>query len=244
MRKDKIAIVVTIGVSFFILTLIIFMQFKVVYQTDISSIDTMREEDLRSELANWKTKYAETEEQYEDVIETLNKYKEESNSNSQTKKNLEEELENLELLLGKTDVEGKGLIITLKDPENNDSQIDEEEEFTSPVSASELMLIVNYLKDAGAEAISINNKRVVNSTDIVDITANYYIKMNSQRVASPFEIKVIGDPDYLKSALIGTGYVSKIEGWGQTIKFEEKNKVEISKYDGNMETNYIQVENN
>ena len=35
----------------------IFMQFKVVKQTDITAIETMREAELRTELSSWKTKY-------------------------------------------------------------------------------------------------------------------------------------------------------------------------------------------
>ena len=43
------------------------MQFKVVYQTDITSINTMREEDLKVELANWKSKYDEAEQKYIEI---------------------------------------------------------------------------------------------------------------------------------------------------------------------------------
>ena len=230
---------ITIGIACFILVLIIFMQFKVVYQTDITSIDTMREEDLKTELASWKSKYDDAEEKYQEVIETLNKYKEESSSDTETKKNLEEELEKLKLMLGITDVEGPGLIITLNEPENLDS--DSEEEAKQKISYSELMLIVNYLKDAGAEAISINNQRIVNTTDIVEIGENStFIKINSQRVSPPYEIKVIGDAEYLKSTLIGVGYVSKIEGWGQKIEFDSKKKITINKFNGKMNTKYIE----
>ena len=241
MKRNKLAISITIGIVCFALVLTIFMQFKLVYQTEISEIDTLREEDLRTELASWKKKYEETEEKYEEVVETLKKYNEQSSSNSKTKKNLEEELENLELALGVTDVEGKGLIIRIEDPKivETDYMNQDIEQGNQLVSSSELMIIVNFLKDAGAEAISINGNRVVNTTDFVNITASSYIKMNSQRISSPFEIKVIGDADALKSSLIGTGYVEKIKTLGQKITFTEKNNIQINKYNGNMETEYI-----
>ena len=38
------------------------MQFKVVRQTDITAIETMRESELRLELTNWNEKYKELEE--------------------------------------------------------------------------------------------------------------------------------------------------------------------------------------
>lgn len=230
MKKGKISIIITAGIACFILVMIMFMQFKIVYETDISSIETMREEDLKQELANWKAKYEETEQKYQETEQTLNKYKEQSSSDSQTKQNLEDELANLNLMLGKTDVEGQGVIITLQDNDNSEQKI----------SAEELMIIVNYLRDAGAEAISINNQRVINNTYITLIN-NSFIKVNSQRVNSPYEIKAIGNSEYLKSSLIGNGgYAEKITSLGQQIKIEEKKKVNIPKYDEEISTKYIE----
>ena len=240
MKKGKITITITIGLACFILMLIIFMQFKVVYQADIISIDTMREEDLKTELATWKSKYNEAEQKYNELSETLKKYNEESSTDSQLKTNLQEELENLELLLGLTNVEGKGIEITLKNPENITEAEKDIEHTEQRIKASELMIIVNYLKDAGAEAISINNQRIVNKTDFAQINDTTYIKINSQMVTAPFTIKAIGDPDYLKASLIGTGYADKIRGWGQTIEFNEPKKVTINKYNGTMDFKYIE----
>ena len=81
MKKGKITMTITIGIAFFVLVLIIFMQFKVVYQSNETSIDTMREEELKTELANWKSKYEDVEKKYEEVTTTLKKYNEQSSSN-------------------------------------------------------------------------------------------------------------------------------------------------------------------
>ena len=145
MKKGKTTITITIGLACFVLVLIIFMQFKVVYQTDISSIDTMREEELKTELANLKSKYEDAEKKYQETTETLKKYMEESSTDSQTKANLQEELENLELLLGLTNVEGTGIEITLKDPANIEEAEKEIEHTEQRISASELMRIVKQL---------------------------------------------------------------------------------------------------
>ncbi len=240
MRKDKVTMTITIGIACFVLVLIIFMQFKVVYQTDITSIDTMREEDLKTELANLKSKYEEADTKYQEIIETLKKYKEESSTDAQTKANLQEELENLELMLGLTNVEGKGIEITLKDPENIEEYQEEIEHTEQRISASQLMIIVNYLKDAGAEAISINDQRIVNKTDFAQINDTSYIKINSQRVTAPFRIKAIGDPDYLKGSLIGTGYVDTMKKLGQIVEFNEPKNITINKFEGSMDFKYIE----
>ena len=61
------------------------------------------------------------------------------------------------LLLGNTDVEGPGIVVTLKE---NDSA-------EASITSDNLNMIVNSLKEAGAEAICINNERIINMSDIV-----------------------------------------------------------------------------
>ena len=230
-KKKSKSLIITIGVVCFILVMTMFMQFKIIYETDITSIETMREQELQDELANWKIKYDETEKKYKEISETLKKYKQESKSDSETKKNLEEEIDKLNLMLGNTDVEGKGIVITLDEGDNEDDL---------QISIDELMKIINYLKDAEAEAISINEQRIMSNSYFSYIN-NSFIKVNSQRIAPPYEIKVIGNPDYLKSSLMGRkGYAEKITGWGQKINIEEKKKITIPKYNGDMNIKYIE----
>lgn len=235
-NKGKITLIITIGIACFVLAMIIFMQFKVVRETDITSIDTMREEDLKAELASWKTKYEEVEQRYNEVTEKLKKYNEESSSDAEAKKHLEEELNELNLILGLTDTQGSGLIMNIKDTEETEKLKNDE---LAPLDvASELMIIVNTLKEAGAEAISINDQRIVGTSDFVKI--NSFIKINGKRITSPYTIKVIGEPDYLKSSIIASGYEAKIrDEYKQEISFEEKKKLTIQKYDGDLTTRYI-----
>ena len=61
MKKGKKTMMVTIGIACFALSCVTFMQFKIVNETDITSIETMREGELRTELANWKSKYEEAD---------------------------------------------------------------------------------------------------------------------------------------------------------------------------------------
>ena len=58
---------ITIGIACFALVMVMTMQFKIVNETDITSIENMRETELRTELANWKQKYEETNTQYEET---------------------------------------------------------------------------------------------------------------------------------------------------------------------------------
>ena len=68
LKKGKIIMTITIGIACFALVLVMTMQFKIVNETDITLIENMREAELQTELANWKTKYDETEKQKQETL--------------------------------------------------------------------------------------------------------------------------------------------------------------------------------
>ena len=236
MRKDKLIMTITIGLVCFLLAMTTFMQFKVVQESEQANIDTMQESDLRQELTNWKTKYDETKQKYDELYQTLDSYKQETSTDNKTKETLEEELRALELVLGKTDVEGEGAVITLS--EKNENELAKDEEIVS-ISADDLIYIINSLKDAGAEAISVNNERIVNMTDIVNVGDS--IKINSKYLrTTTYTIKVIGNSSYIESSIFGKGgYAEQLNTTGIRAKIEKSNKVQISKFDSEIETKYL-----
>ncbi|MFR8103794.1 MAG: DUF881 domain-containing protein [Clostridia bacterium] len=229
MKKGKITITITLGLVCFVLLFVMFMQFKTVEQTDITAIETMRESELRAELSNWKTKYEETNKKLQETIQNKNEYKEKINSNQETSELIDKELAGLNTILGKTDVEGEGVVVTLSD--NNERHIE----------ANDLLLLVNELKIAGAEAISINDERIINMSDIVDIN-NTFIKINGQRLVGPYVVKAIGNQKYLESGLAAKGgYIDTMEDDGKTIKVEKQKNVKILKYNDEFKLKYIEL---
>ncbi len=242
MKKGKYVMIITLSIVCFLLTMIIFMQFKVAQETKETNIDTMQEAELRQQLANWKSKYDETKTKTEEISNTLETYKKETTSDSKTKEALETELKKLEQALGRTDVEGEGIIISLR--EKNENELSEDE-FITPIVAEDLIYIVNYLKDAGAEAISINNERIINSTDIVDIGEYVNIKINSNYIrTNNYEIKAIGNSSYLESSIFGKGgYAEQLDISGIKATVQKSGKVRINKYTGEIEKKYIEEVN-
>ena len=231
LSKNKLILSIAIGLSCFVLAAVISMQFKVVQQTDITSIETMRETELRTELSNWKEKYEEISEEYNQLSEKRKKYQEKSQDDTESAKLLKSELENIDMLIGNTDVVGQGVIVTINNSEKADTEI----------VADDLLLIVNNLKDVGAEAISINDKRIINMSDIVEITSLYFIQINGERILPPYTIKAIGDETYLKSALLGNGgQVDELKKLGFDTDIQQDDKIEIKKYDKEINTKYIE----
>lgn len=239
MKKGKITVCITIAIACFVLAIVMSMQFKVVKETDITSIETMREEELRTELANWKKMYKEAQEQYDEKSTKLAEYKEKEQSEEESSKLVEKELEQTNMYLGKTDVEGQGITIKIQDVNNQDENTSEEDA-TKPISAEDLLVVVDYLKLAGAEAISINGERIINMTDIVDVGTNSLIFVNQQRILAPYIIKAIGDPTKLESTLLGNGgYVEELRNYGFNVDID-KGKVSIPKYSKEIGHKYIQ----
>lgn len=231
MKKGKITVTITIAIACFVLAMVMCMQFKIVKETDITSIETMREEELRSELANWKQMYKEAEEQYNEKVAKLSEYREKQQSTEESSKLVEKELAQTNMYLGKTDVEGQGIVITINDINSED---------INPISAEDLLIIVDYLKLAGAEAISINGERIINMSDIVYV-GNSVIFVNQQRILAPYKIRAIGDSTKLESTLLGNGgYIEELKNIGFDINIERENKVTIPKYSKEIGYKYMQ----
>lgn len=230
MKKGKIIMTITIGIACFILVAIMCMQFKIVNETDITSIEIMQEAELRKELSNWKEKYDEANKKYEETNAKIEEYKQTKESNEETTKLLEKELEQVNMALGKTDVEGQGIIITLKEGDADS---------INKLSADDLLIIANALKLAGAEAVSINDERIIRY-DMASISNNTFIKVNGQRIVPPYIIKAIGNPTYLESELIGSGgYVDVLRKLGHDIIIEKDDKILVPKIKEEIKTKYI-----
>ncbi len=106
-------------------------------------------------------------------------------------KKLKEELDSMKIKSGMVPVKGAGVIITLDDA---DARIVEDES-TLILHDRDIVRVINELKKANAQAISINDERVNALTETV--CAGPTIMINGRKYTTPFEIKAIGDPDTL-----------------------------------------------
>lgn len=240
--KEKAVMAITIGIACLALMLVMFMQFKVVKQTDITSIENMREEELRTELADWKKKYLEIQEKYEETMTKIAEYQTEKESDEATAKLLQKELEQLQMAAGMTELQGEGITVILTDNSNKESNNNDLDENISSISSLDLLKIVRDLFAAGAEAVSINDQRIVGTSDIF-LRGSSIMQVNSQRITSPYIIKAIGNRAYLESAVnINDGAVDKLKKAGHDIEIQSStsNKlITISAYSGTTTTKYM-----
>lgn len=209
--KEKIILAISMGCVAFILTMVIFTQFKTVDETDITAIETMRETELREEIAAWKKKYDEIDVKLKETDNKISEYNKELDNNQNSSKILEAEVKEAEKKLGYTDVKGEGIIVTISDGEKN-------------IEYYDILDLVNELNSAGAEAISVNDERIVSTTDITQVELRI-ILVNTRKISGPYTIKAIGDKKALEAALvIKGGYVDRlkiVDGKGIEIKQED-----------------------
>lgn len=234
--KERIVMSITIGIACLALMLVMFMQFKVVKQTDITAIETMKESELRLELKNWNDKYDELNARYEELSSKIEEYKNEKESDAKTYQLLTTELEQLNESLGKTDVEGEGIVIQLTD--KGGTQLSDEVEVDN-ITSTQLLTIINELFSAGADAISLNGHRITAMSAVYEIGTEF-LKVNGDKITSPYVINAIGDSDYLKSAVSGKGGgVDQLKELGHETSVDTSKKIRIEKYDKDMTSKYI-----
>ncbi|MGE5418158.1 MAG: DUF881 domain-containing protein [Acidobacteriota bacterium] len=142
---------------------------------------------------------------------------------------LREELARVNMAAGLVPVKGAGIIVSLDDsldPLQNDPG-------DYLIHDNDVLSIVNELKAAGAEAISVNGQRVVASTEIR--CAGPTILVNMTKVAPPFEIKAIGDSETLQSSMrIKGGYLEYMQIRGIRADVQKAEILQIPAYQGSI----------
>ncbi|MBF8982237.1 DUF881 domain-containing protein [Lutibacter sp. B2] len=108
------------------------------------------------------------------------------------------ELKKQKMIAGFSDLEGPGIILTLDDSKRELYEGEDPNDIL--VHDIYVLMLINDLKEAGAEAISINGQRLLASSELS--CAGHSVRINDQFFAQPFIIKAIGAPKVLEAALI------------------------------------------
>lgn len=144
------------------------------------------------------------------------------------------ELKALYELAGYTPVSGEGIVITLADSVKGAPAKDAHTDPNSgKIQADDLLKLVNELKAAGATAVSINDQRLVVTSEIV--SAGPTISVNQARLSQPITVKAIGNPDVLTSALkIRGGILEYLDFFEIKVSVEQNNHITIPAYKGSL----------
>ena len=201
---------VLIAVVFMVLGFMLSVQYKVTVQQ--RSIRMDRVEDLSERL-----KAMESENKI--LLQEINELRKKG-----ADKVADHGLERERLLAGTTEVEGAGIEIVLDD--STISKKANENPNLYIIHDEDLLRVLNELRAAGAEAISLNDQRIVAMSEVR--CAGPTVSVNNVRSAPPYVIKAIGAPKTLTSALrLRGGVVETFEFWGIQVKIKAAEKVHI-----------------
>lgn len=99
------------------------------------------------------------------------------------------------------------------------------------VHNEDLLKIVNELRAAGAEALALNDQRLVEGSEIT--CAGPTILVNKSRLVPPFVLRAIGDPETMMAALhLRGGVVEYLQFYGIQVNITEKPNVLVPMYTG------------
>lgn len=134
------------------------------------------------------------------------------------------------LAAGLVSLKGRGVIITLDDAPQGD--LTEQ----AIAHAADLRDLVSLLRGSGAEAISINDERVIGTTAI-DCIVNT-ILVNETRLSNPFVVRAIGDADKLarlaNDPQIMQDLHRRVLSDGVVYKVESQSEVTVPAYQGTL----------
>lgn len=159
-------------------------------------ISAQRLSQMKAVLSNSQEQNAQLQNRHKDLTEMLDSARKQVGTDPQ----LLVHLKQLKMLDGTEEVEGPGIMISIDD---------RNKKVTFPLITDDILKLINTLKLAGAEAVSINGQRIVGSTDIV-VSGSSTILVNKVPInrteGTPYELSAIGDQDTLLD------YVSQLDG--------------------------------
>jgi len=205
---------VSIALVCMVLGFMLAVQFRTT-QDSKSSVSYQRVEELSQRLL-------QTEKERDGLLSEVNRLKTTSGQEAQS-----QELADLKMGAGVVPVEGQGVTITIDDSKTKSKAGENPNLYL--IHDDDLLKVINELKAAGAEAISINEQRLIATSEIR--CAGPTLSVNNIRSAPPYEIKAIGDAKNLENALkMRGGVVETLQVWGIQINVKPDVNVHVPAY--------------
>ncbi len=212
----RIAKIISVTLVCFIFGVMLAWQYKSINNnSERTALENQRMERLTEQLVQLQKMNNDLEKRLAELKEENDELLSAATNGRDFRERLNKELMDTKIFAGLVPVKGPGLVITIDDgPIFN-------------VQDSDLLLIINELRAADAQAISVNEERVVPMTEFRS-TTDFYVMVNGNRLTVPFVIKAIGDPEKMEHSLkmIG-GVIDQLETYEFKISVQKSNDIII-----------------
>lgn len=173
----------------------------------------------KEEISKYKEAISEFEKQKSNYIKSII----DSNSNTYLKEE-KQEYDNVSLKAGITDVKGAGVIVRMDDALYKKNTLPS----NLVIHDTDIQSIINQLKVSGAQALAINDERIVSMSEL--ICAGPTVRINKRRYSVPYEIKAIGNQDKIYDDLMNSQYIVALQKQGIRIKIDKSKNIIIPGY--------------
>jgi len=176
-----------------------------------SALRGARQEDLVRILDELDDRTQRLEDEKQGLEKQRDELENSSNQAEEARKQTVEKEKQLGILAGTVAAQGPGITMTIEDPKG-------------AVQADMLLDAIQELRAAGAEAIQVNDVRVVAGTYLTDEGKS--VSVDGNKINAPYRFKVIGKPEDLEPALnIPGGVVQTLEKEQATVTVERSSKI-------------------
>ncbi|MFA6308223.1 MAG: DUF881 domain-containing protein [Clostridia bacterium] len=219
-------------ITFLIFGIVLSMQFKTIFENNkIQASSVIKDNEYIKMIEQEKNKgsallasIAAKEEAKDKFIQSISNFEKRG-----VLLKTDQKLEAANLKSGLTDVSGPGIIINMNDATaQKDTAGTYYSDMQLIIHDSDILKLINDLKIAGAQAISINDERLISTSGI--ICAGPTMLINSNKYAVPFIVKAIGNPDSLYDAVDKSERVYLMRRDGLRIDIQKNENIKILKY--------------
>jgi len=152
---------------------------------------------------------------------------------------LKEQLDHARILAGVTELSGPGVEVNLNDSNINLKAGENPNLYV--LHDEDVLRVLNEIRAAGAEAISLNGERILANTE-VRCTGPTIVLNRDKRLAPPYIITAIGDPDTLESSIKMKGGVAEtLQFWGIQVGVKKQSQVTVPAFSGGIKFDYAKA---
>ncbi|MFI5647308.1 DUF881 domain-containing protein [Kitasatospora sp. NPDC051705] len=179
-----------------------------------SQLRGARQEDLVRILDELDSRQQRLQQEKAELEQSLAKLENSSNQAKEAQEQTRKKTTELGVLAGTVKATGPGIVLTVDDPQGQ-------------VKADMLLDTLQELRAAGAEAIQINDVRVVVNTYFTDLSGGG-VQIDGKKVSQPYRFTVVGNPQDLTPALnIPGGVVRTLESHQARATIAQQQKVVV-----------------
>ena len=148
------------------------------------------------------------------------------------------QLSQARFLAGLTPVQGPGVVVTLNDSKKHLPAIPPGMASPNIIHDSDINAVINELKAAGAEAVTVNNQRLVATSSIRCMGPTVFI--NGRPLMPPFAIKAIGSPKALTAVMnVPGGIAAQLRSFDPSMfSVKQIEALRLPAYSGGSEPRY------